>query len=260
MSATAPTMYTVDMSTAAVRNVMTVASAAKEDRRRRREIADGVVTEADAGSAQARRKELGEVNRVAREHRELRESHHRQHPVGVARRVQRREHEHRDRMLSISAPRNASRRLRNEATTVKVTIPKNDPTSWKAVPRPRTRSTTSCGAPLSAVEINSGEKKPMPHSPIIPETPRNRPTIVFLRHRGSRKSSTGDPMFPFGSTPAAAAALAFSHESGSFNAKMIGTTISDGRMPTKNSTRQPEKPPTKFCAPGRNRKTDDATR
>ena len=90
----------------------------------------------------------------------------------------------------------------------------------------------------------------MPHSPIIPETPRNRPTMVFLRQRGSRNSSTGDPMLPFGSTPAAAAALAFSHESGSFSANMIGTTISDGRMPTKNSTRQPEKPPTKFCAPG----------
>ena len=31
---------------------------------------------------------------------------------------------------------------------------------------------------------------------------------------------------------------------------MIGTISSDGTMPTKNSTRQPVKPPTKLAAPG----------
>ena len=82
-------------------------------------------------------------------------------------------------MLRRSATRNASRRLRNEATSVKVIIPKNEPTSCSAVPSARTRSMTACDSPLSAVEISSGEKNPMPHRPIIPDTPRSSPMMVL---------------------------------------------------------------------------------
>ena len=97
--------------------------------------------------------------------------------------------------------------------------------------------------------MSSGEKKPMPQSPIIPETPRKSPTMVFFLHRGCRKSSKGEPTF-FWEIPAAASAFALSQDSGSRSRNIVGITRSDGRIPMKKRMRQPEKSPMKFSEPG----------
>jgi hypothetical protein len=60
------------------------------------------------------------------------------------------------------------------------------------------------GAPSNALEISSGEKKPMPHRPTIPDTPRSKPMKACLRQRGSRHRSARDPTF----LPVCPAALA----------------------------------------------------
>jgi hypothetical protein len=149
----------------------------------------------------------------------------------------------------MKAHRKASRRLIHEATKVNTIIPAKAPASWNKVPHARTVSTFSWGESLSAVEINSGEKKPMPHKPIIPETPSIKPTMLFRRQRGLVNSSLTEPTCLL-AAPLRAAARACFHGSGSRRRKRIGTDNNDGRIPTKNSTRQPESSPQKFSAPG----------
>ena len=63
--------------------------------------------------------------------------------------------------------------------------------------------------------------------------------MQFCRHRGSRNSSAIDPTLPL-VMPRAASAFARRHGSGSRKNNVIGMTSTAGRIPTKNSSRQPE--------------------
>src|SRR5512133_3840864 len=84
---------------------------------------------------------------------------------------------------------------------------------------------------LKAVVINSGEKKAMPHKPTMPATPRQTPTIRFLRQRGSLKRS---PIEPTALAPllAAASALARFQGSGSRRIRIMGTAKRAGKTLT----------------------------
>src|SRR5215210_7998777 len=59
----------------------------------------------------------------------------------------------------MNEPRNATRRLKNEATNVNTSMPTKAPVSCRAVPLAFTVSMTDCGSWLKAVVISSGEKK-----------------------------------------------------------------------------------------------------
>ena len=99
-----------------------------------------------------------------------------------------------------------------------------------------------CGAPFSAVEINSGEKNPMPHRPIIPETPRNRPTMRVAA--ASADHETARPAIRvLVALPAAASAFALATASGSFRHEMIGTTRS-----ARQDADEEQHPPARIAA------------
>src|SRR6185437_6154230 len=95
----------------------------------------------------------------------------------------------------VNAPKKAFFRPRYVAAKVKASMPRKAPQSWKVVPKAFTVSTVACGEPFSAVEINSGEKNPMPHNPAIPANPKQTPTNKFLPQTGSLTNSPIDPTF-----------------------------------------------------------------